>query len=423
MKLTIHVDDGLLREATVASNIVNQTELIRAALEALIAQSYEEQAAPQPSSGLEPIEDPAGDTPAPAEPQAESPPEVEEEAAPTTEEAEEEALPEFVDDNTVIEGISPEPAAPTAAAENTTPVTPKKVTIDVAPQAPKEIADVRLNPDEEHFFGEFLTSNNKLKSEQLGSALELVQSKNKKLGDLAIERGMVTSQQANDLNRKQREVDKPFGMLAVEAGLMTEEQVQTLLKVQKETKLTLAKAIADLKLLDIDSLNRALHTFKAQQPTADPREAMAQYLDGSPVGPPILESFKKGARRVGGLDLKFGRVSAMTSKLIWDCTVSIGLIGDQPLNLYLSVNEDFADLILRKIFGDEMAESEYAPDFEDALAEFLTITAAGIVKNLEEEGHAFKMGKPEFTPDMPDTGCAIPLVSTDGNGTLFLAPS
>ena len=273
------------------------------------------------------------------------------------------------------------------------------------------------------FFGEFLTSNNKLKSEQLGSALELVQSKNKKLGDLAIERGMVSSQQANDLNRKQREVDKPFGMLAVEAGLMTEEQVQTLLKVQKETKLTLAKAIADLKLLDIDSLNRALHTFKAQQPTADPREAMAQYLDGSPVGPPILDSFKKGARRVGGLDLKFGRVSAMTSKLIWDCTVSIGLIGDQPLNLYLSVNEDFADLILRKIFGDEMAESEYAPDFEDALAEFLTITAAGIVKNLEEEGHAFKMGKPEFTPDMPDTGCAIPLVSTDGNGTLFLAPS
>ena len=103
---------------------------------------------------------------------------------------------------------------------------------------------------------------------------------------------MVTSQQANDLNRKQREVDKPFGMLAVEAGLMTEEQVQTLLKVQKETKLTLAKAIADLKLLDIDSLNRALHTFKAQQPTADPREAMAQYLEGSPVGPPILESFK-----------------------------------------------------------------------------------------------------------------------------------
>ena len=70
---------------------------------------------------------------------------------------------------------------------------------------------------------------------------------------------MVSSQQANDLNRKQREVDKPFGMLAVEAGLMTEEQVQTLLKVQKETKLTLAKAIADLKLLDIDSLNRALH--------------------------------------------------------------------------------------------------------------------------------------------------------------------
>ena len=75
---------------------------------------------------------------------------------------------------------------------------------------------------------------------------------------------------------------------------MTEEQVQTLLKVQKETKLTLAKAIADLKLLDIDSLNQPLHTFKAQQPTADPRgEAMAQYLEGSPVGPPILESFKK----------------------------------------------------------------------------------------------------------------------------------
>ena len=112
MKLTIHVDDGLLREATVASNIVNQTELIRAALEALIAQSYEDQAAPQPSSGLEPIEEPVEDTPAPAEAQAENPPDAEESASPPEEDAEEEALPEFVDDNTVIEGISPEPAAP-----------------------------------------------------------------------------------------------------------------------------------------------------------------------------------------------------------------------------------------------------------------------------------------------------------------------
>lgn len=416
MKLTIHVDDGLLREATVASNLVNQTDLIRAALEALIAQSYEDQAAPPPSSGLEPIEETPEPTPAEASAPVEEPTATEE--SPEIE-AEDEALPEFVDDNTVIDGIPPEPA--TVEVKVAAPAAPQKVTIDVAPQAPKEIADVKLTPDEEHFFGEFLTSNNKLKSDQLGAALELVQSKNKKLGDLAIERGMVNAQQAHDLNKKQREVDKPFGMLAVEAGLMSEEQVQTLLSVQKANKLTLAKAIANLQLMDIDSLNRALHTFRAQQPTADPREAMAQYLEGSPVGPPILEAFKKGARRVGGLDLKFGRVSAMTSKLLWDCTVSIGLIGDQPLNLYLSVNEDFADLILRKIFGDEMADSEYAPDFEDALAEFLTITAAGIVKNLEEEGHNFKMGKPEFSPDMPDNGCAVPLVSTDGNGTLFLA--
>ena len=43
----------------------------------------------------------------------------------------------------------------------------------------------------------------------------------------------------------------------------------------------------------------------------------------------------------------------MTSKLIWDCnTVSIGLLGDQPLNLYyLSVSEDFADLILQDLWG------------------------------------------------------------------------
>ena len=422
MKLTVHVDDGLFREATVASNIPNQADLIRAALEALIAQSYEDQAAPPPPSGLEPIEDEPAPAAHEAAPEAAPAPQAEvtaEEPSPS----EEETLPEFVDDNTVVEGIAPEPARVEVQATPAAPVKPQKVSIDVAPAAPKELADIKLTPDEEHFFGEYLTSNKKLKSDQLGAALELVQSKNKKLGDLAIERGMVTSQQANDLNKKQREVDKPFGMLAVDAGLITEEQVQALLKVQKENKLSLAKAIADLQLLDIDSLNRALHTFKAQQPTADPREAMAQYLNGSPVGPPILDSFKKGARRVGGLDLKFGRVSAMSSKLIWDCTVSIGLLGEQELSLYLSVNEDFADLILRKIFGDEMAESEYAPDFEDALAEFLTITAAGIVKNLEEEGHTFKMGKPEFTPEMPENGCAIPLVSTDGNGTLFLAPA
>ena len=137
MKLTIHVDDGLLREATVASNIVNQTELIRAALEALIAQSYEEQAAPPPSSGLEPIEEPTDDTLAPAETQAESPPEVEEAPSPPEDEVEEEALPEFVDDNTVIEGISPEPVI--AATTESASCGSKKVTIDVALQAQKRL--------------------------------------------------------------------------------------------------------------------------------------------------------------------------------------------------------------------------------------------------------------------------------------------
>ena len=80
---------------------------------------------------------------------------MEEAPSPPEEEVEEEALPEFVDDNTVIEGISPEPVAPVATTESTPPVAPKKVTIDVAPQAPKEIADVQLNPDEEHFFENF----------------------------------------------------------------------------------------------------------------------------------------------------------------------------------------------------------------------------------------------------------------------------
>ena len=50
-----------------------------------------------------------------------------------------------------------------------------------------------------------------------------------------------------------------------------------------------------------------------------------------------------------------------------------------------------ADTILRKLFGDDMAESEFAPEFEDAIGEFLTIVAAAVARSMQDEGMTVKI--------------------------------
>ena len=276
------------------------------------------------------------------------------------------------------------------------------------------------------FFGEYLVYLELITKEQLGEATNYVDSHNVRLGQLAVDQGFMTTTQADSLNKKQREVDKPFGALAVEHGLLTEEQLNELLDIQKSKRIRIGDAIKNLELLTAEVVEEAFSKFEqlGDKPVeVKEHPLLPKELAGNRMAELVIETFPKIATRVAGIQSKVDHGRPVTPNFMWDCTASLILADENTLKVYLSVNEDLADTILRRLFGDEMAESEMAPEFDDAIAEFLTIVTAAAVRSLSEEGQKVKMNRSEIESQAPDTGYAFPLNSPDGNGSILLVPN
>ena len=253
-----------------------------------------------------------------------------------------------------------------------------------------------------------------------------MESQNVRLGELAVDQGFMTSTQADALNKKQREVDKPFGELAVEHGLLTQEQLLELLDIQKQKRVRIGDAIKALKLLDDAAVEKAFTAFQkiSDQPPPEVQEhpLLPKELANNRIAELVIDTFPKIATRVAGIQSKVDYGRPVTPNFMWDCSASLVLADEASLKVYLSVNEDLADTILRRLFGDEMAESEMAPEFDDAIAEFLTIVTAAAVRSLSEEGQTVKMARSEIESEAPTSGFAFPLNSPDGNGSILLVP-
>ena len=78
------------------------------------------------------------------------------------------------------------------------------------------------------FFGQYLIEEGAISSSQLREALDLMESDYEKLGELAVKLGYLRKEDVARLHREQRYVDSPLGELAIERSLMTREQLEEL---------------------------------------------------------------------------------------------------------------------------------------------------------------------------------------------------
>ena len=79
------------------------------------------------------------------------------------------------------------------------------------------------------FFGQYLIEAGAISAAQLREALDLIESDYEKIGELAVKHGYLEKEDVNRLHREQRYIDSPLGQLAIERGLMTEVQLDKLL--------------------------------------------------------------------------------------------------------------------------------------------------------------------------------------------------
>ncbi|CUH95708.1 hypothetical protein P22_1786 [Propionispora sp. 2/2-37] len=83
-----------------------------------------------------------------------------------------------------------------------------------------------------------------------------------KLGVLAMNSGMLTAAQVEEIHELQRSRDKRFGEIAEEKGYLASGQIQELLTLQDSRQLYLSQAILDKGYLNLSQMQQVLEEYK-----------------------------------------------------------------------------------------------------------------------------------------------------------------
>lgn len=137
------------------------------------------------------------------------------------------------------------------------------------------------------FFGHYLLENQKITTEQFSSCMNYIKANRVKLGLIAENEGLLTRNQANELNYLQMQSDKRFGDLAVEKGYLTEADVTYLLGRQGNPYLIFIQALEEGSVLTREEIDTALASFQSDLALSD--EELKSIQDGNIEG--LLPAF------------------------------------------------------------------------------------------------------------------------------------
>jgi hypothetical protein len=271
------------------------------------------------------------------------------------------------------------------------------------------------------FFGQYLIEAGAISAAQLREALDLIESDYEKIGELAVKHGYIEKGDVLRLHREQRYIDAPIGQLAIERGLMTEEQLNKLLTIQQDTRLRIGDALARLGYVAEEVIERHFQSFKFDQDTVLGRaRRLPLDLAENRLAEFIINFFPKITLRMCDVRLKIVEGCEAGERHFREHSASVHVDGDESLLVTLSVDGDFGEAIMWGLLGGNIAPEDEKPSYEDVLGEFISIVAGNALMALQEEGIKGRIDCPEFgRPDLSMTSAFV-LVCTVGGGTLML---
>jgi hypothetical protein len=112
-------------------------------------------------------------------------------------------------------------------------------------------------------FGDYLLSRNLVTPEQIARALESQRSYTRPLGKLARELGYVSRKENVQVLLENIKSEKRYGDIAVEKGLLTRQQIDDLVEIQKRDSVMIGNLLVEDEVLTKKQLLEALRNFIA----------------------------------------------------------------------------------------------------------------------------------------------------------------
>jgi hypothetical protein len=121
----------------------------------------------------------------------------------------------------------------------------------------------RTPPGVAMYFGLYLYKNGMISAEQLVAAADIQLSTLTRIGQLALEEGIMSARDVFDVLHVQRETpNQRFGELAVEMGLMTRDDLGRLLMIQSDRKRPIEEILIAQGVLEEQQAARAKNDFR-----------------------------------------------------------------------------------------------------------------------------------------------------------------
>lgn len=271
------------------------------------------------------------------------------------------------------------------------------------------------------FFGQFMIARGEIDASQLRAGLDLMESKNQTLGELAVEAGCATSAECRRVNGEQRRLDRPFGELAVEMGVLDSIELEELLQKQQETRMNISDALLSLEYTTPNRINALEDLFKREQ--ADHKAGNPQLpepLQGIRVAECLIDLLPRYCNRMARLEVKLDAGTRLAESDRFELVASLGMVGNPGVKMVLCADRTFGRQLASGIAGLS-ADSLSDELCLDAVGEFLNVLGGNVVSILESEGHIYRLEAPRFSVP-PVDGWRFAIAAQQGEAAFVLGP-
>ncbi len=272
----------------------------------------------------------------------------------------------------------------------------------------------------EYILGDYLVETGKISKEQLDDIVSQLDKVRVKLGLIAVAEGMMTTAQAEEVNRLQSVMDKRFGDIAVEKGYLTDEQIGNLLKAQGNTYMTFVQALINEGMVKMEDIDDILEGFRVKNSFSKMDIEMLKSDDPDVVVPLFLTPETLKYQEIIGVCVRtiircidrhvyVGKAELCDKKELMLASMQ-KVEGEQ--GFVSAFEEQQGGLVkLASVFGQEEFNA-MDDDALDAACEFLNCVNGLYASALSQKGAILELMPPEMIVDTTEiTGavCSIPI--------------
>jgi len=265
-------------------------------------------------------------------------------------------------------------------------------------------------------FGQFLIDEGRITHEELSEALQLMATCNVTVGDLAVERGLISRLEAEKIHHLQRSIDRRWGEIALTLGIgtLTADVLEELGWEQQRQNLRLTDALVELDFMTSTEVDALFRRFEAEQatstspriPSAWRRGATQVLLDGIPR---IASRVLRSPARIGGPRPWDGEALAVSART--ELTSPY-----ERLDLGFTVAEGVAACMAERLIAPVVLTS-----MEHAVAEFIAIVVEHVKRRIEAECRRVVETREIERRRLPKHGLAFDLALHSGHAILVVA--